>query len=80
MDISKYEIFRLMEDEIQTGEVIIRAVNDPDVLAKLASEVADEIADTLEDDPQYKERIIHAATESLNFKQRIVKEIVDELS
>jgi len=79
VNIGKYEAMKLLQDENFVKEVISKVVENPEVLDELAKDVADELADIIEDDPTIKKKIIDAAITNPDFKKRIVKELIDEL-
>lgn len=79
VDIGKYEALKLLQDENFVKEVISKVVENPGVLDELAEDVADELADVMEDDPVIKKKIIDAAITNPDFKKRIVKELINEL-
>jgi len=79
IDMNKADIIKLLQDEKLVDEVVKKIVDDPEVLDELAGDVAEEIADYLEDDPAVRGKIINAAMESPDFKKRIIKELVNEI-
>jgi len=52
---------------------------DKEVLNGLASDIAEELSSAMEDDPDVKKRIMKAALASPGFKQKIIKNLVEEL-
>ena len=52
---------------------------DPEALSDLAEDIADEMEDELEDDPEFRKQVIDAAMASPDFKQKLVKELVDDI-
>lgn len=79
VDVGKYEAMKLLQDENFVKEVISKVVENPEVLDELAEDVADELAEIIEDDPTIRKKIIDAAITNPDFKKRIVKELIDEL-
>lgn len=78
-NISRADIMKVLDDESLVDEVVKKVVDDPDVLADLAEDMADEIADYLEDDPAIRQKLMDAAIKNPDFKKRVIKELVDEL-
>lgn len=78
--VSKSDVVTLMQDEELMTEVINQVVDDPEIMADLAGDMAGELSSLLEDDPDFKEQLLKAAMGTADFKKRIVKELVDEIS
>ncbi len=78
-DLSKADILKLLKDETLVDEVVKKVIEDPDVLADLAEDLAGEIADYLEDDPAIRQKLIDAAIGSPDFRKKVIKELADEL-
>ncbi len=79
MDINKADVLNLLQDEKLIDEVVKKIVDEPEVLDDLAEDIADEMSDCLEDDPAIKQKIINAALSNADFKERILKELVNEI-
>lgn len=47
---------------------------------ELAEDIADELSEQMEDDPELRRKIVDAAVANPEFKKRIVKKLVEELS
>lgn len=77
--VNETDARRLLKDGKLLNEIIDKVVDDPEVLNNLAENVAGEISGILEDDPEFKQRILNSALSSPDFKKRIIKELVDEL-
>ncbi len=74
------EISTLLQDEEFTNEVIQQAVASPGVIENLAAEIADELSDLVEDDPQFRNRMVTAALKRDDFKQQMIDKLVEELN
>lgn len=79
MDISTADVATLLKDNKLVDEIVKKVVGDPEALGELAEDVADQMAECLEDDPAIRQRILNGAFASPEFKKRIVEELVDEL-
>lgn len=79
MDISTDDIATLLKDNKLVDEIVKKVVNDPEALGELAEDVADQMADCLEDDPAIRQRILKGAFASSEFKKRVVEELIDEI-
>ena len=76
----KADVRRLLQDEDLVQDIAKAVVADPDSMDDLASDIADKLSDELEDDPALRTKIVDTAIASPEFKQRIVKKLVDDLS
>ncbi len=74
------EITTLLQDEEFTNAVIQQAVASPEVVENLAAEIADELSDLVEDDPQFRNRMITEALKRDDFKQQVIDKLVEELN
>lgn len=79
IDITNADVSKLLQDEKLVDEVVKEILEDPEALDDLASKVASEIADNLENDSVIKQKIMDAAMENPDFRKRVVKELVDEI-
>lgn len=78
-EISKEDVQVLLKDEKLMGEIVKKVTEDKEVLDELASDIAGELSSAMGDDPDMKKRIIKAALASPGFKQKIIKNLVEEL-
>lgn len=78
--IEKADIRRLLQDEALIDEVVKKALDDPEIVDNLASDVADELSDELGDDPELRKKIIGKASKGDAFKKRVIKKLVDDMS
>ncbi|HHC24760.1 MAG TPA: hypothetical protein ENK58_05005 [Desulfobacterales bacterium] len=69
-----------MQDEKLIDAVIAEILDDPEALSEVAEDIADELADLLEDDPTFKKKLYSAAMEEGDFKKRIIKNMVKEMT
>jgi len=80
MDIKTADVETLLKDNKLVNEIVKKVVDDPEALGELAEDVADEMAECLENDPAIKQKIINGAFASPEFKKRIVEELVSEFA
>ncbi len=74
------EISTLLQDEEFTNEVIQQAVASPEVVENLAAEIADELSDFMEDDPQFRSRLVTEALKRDDFRQHVIDKLVEEIN
>lgn len=74
------EITTLLQDEEFTNAVIQQAVASPEVVENLAAEIADELSDIVEDDPQFRNRMVTEALKSDDFRQQVMEKLIEELN
>ena len=77
--IDNADIRRLMQDPGLMDEIAKAVIDDPKTMDSLADDIADELSDELEDDPGLKKRIVDAAMSNPEFKQKIVRKLVEDL-
>lgn len=78
--IEKADAQKFLKDKAIMDEVVKQALDDPETIKDLASDVADKMSDLLEDDPEFKKQIMEAATESPDFRKRVIKELLNDMS
>ncbi len=74
------EITTLLQDEEFTNAVIQQAVASPEVVENLAAEIADELSDIVDDDPQFRNRMVTEALKSDDFRQQVMDKLIEELN
>ena len=60
--------------------MIKRAVASPEVIENLAEEIADELSDFMEDDPQFRNRLVTEALKRDDFRQQVIDKLVEEIN
>jgi len=78
-EISKEDVQVFLKDKKLMTEVVKKVTEDEEVLNGLASDIAEELSSAMEDDPNMKKRIMKTALASPGFKQKIIKNLVEEL-
>lgn len=78
--VAEADVRTLLQDQEFIDDVVAKVIADPKVLDELAEDIADELEDILEDDPTFKQKVIEAAMASPEFKQRVVTELIREMS
>ena len=77
--ISKTDVVGLLQDEELLAEIIKQVIDDPKVLSGLAEDMAEELADLLEDDGNFRKKLLQAAMDTPDFKKKIIKELINEI-
>ena len=76
----KAEVRKLLEDPKLVDEITKTVLENPSALNALADDVAGELSDVLEDDPDFRSKIIQAAMGNETFKSRLVKKLAEEVA
>jgi len=76
----KLQVRKLLEDDGLMSEIAKAVTEDPEAMDSLADDIASELSNELEDDPGLTSKIVEAAMTNPQFKSRIVRKLVDELS
>ena len=79
-DMTEKEVSTFLKDKKLLNEVIKRVVGNKEVLDGLAEDIADDLSDTIKSDPAIKKQIVAAAMKDPGFRQKVVQELVEELS
>ncbi|MCH8087136.1 MAG: hypothetical protein IIC81_04700 [Chloroflexi bacterium] len=74
------DVKRLLQDQELITEIAKAVVEDPQAMDDLAEDIADKLSDELEDDSELRRRIVEAAVASPDFKAKIVRKLVAEMS
>lgn len=76
----KADVRRLLRDPEFRTEIAKALVEDTAFMDTLADDIAGELSDGLEDDPEMLKEIVDVAVASPQVKQRIVRKLVEELN
>lgn len=76
----KSDVLKLLQDPALVDEITKAVLEDPSALEDLAEDIADELSDVLEDDPEFKSKIIQSAMGNETFKKRLVRKLAEEFS
>ena len=79
-NLTTNEISTFLQDEEFTNEVIKQAVANPEVVEDLAEDIADELSGLMEDDPQFRHRLVTEALKRDEFKQQVIDKLVEEIN
>ena len=71
---------QLLVDPELRQEIANAALADPEVMVSLANDIASDLSNVLQDDPTMIKQIIDTAISNPQFKQMIVKKLVEELA
>ncbi len=78
IEIDKSDVRKLLQNPELVEEIAKGVMEDPSALDDLAEDIADELSDVLEDDPDFRAKIIQSAMGNEAFKNRLVKKLVAE--
>ena len=78
--IDTADVKKLLEDPPLVSDIAKAVVEDEGAMDDLADDIADELEDVLEDSAELKKQIVDAAMASPDFKKKIIKELVDDIS
>ena len=78
--IQEADVRKLLQDQQLMTEIAKAVVEDPTTMEDLAGDLADKLSDELEDDPELRRHIVEAAVASPDFKKRIVRKLVEDMS
>ena len=77
--VNKDDVHKLLEDPGLVEEIAKGVMEDPVTLDGLAEEIADELSDMLEDDPEIRANIIQSAMGNKAFKDRLLRKLAKKL-
>ncbi|MCH7732538.1 MAG: hypothetical protein IIB44_08505 [Candidatus Marinimicrobia bacterium] len=78
--IEESDVRQMLSDETLVDEIITALVSDPGVLKELAEDVADELEDLLEEDPNFRKKIVEEAISNPEFKKSVIQQLVAEMT
>ncbi len=76
----KAGVRRLLEDPELRQEIAKAALEDPEVMVALADDIASDLSKVLHNDPTMMTQIVDTAISNPQFKQRIVRKLVEDLA
>ncbi len=79
IEVDKKDVHKLLQDPALVEEIAKGVMEDPEALGALAEEIADELSDVLENDPEFRTNIIQSAMGNKTFKDKLVKKLAEEL-
>ncbi len=80
IDVNASDVRQLLQDPALVEEIAKGVMEDPAALGDLAEDIADELSDVLEDDPEFRTKIIQSAMGNNAFRSRLVKKLAEEFS
>jgi len=78
--IEKADIQEFLKDEKFIDEVVNKCLEGETFVGGIAEDMADKIADELENDPKFKEKMLAITKKDPYFKRKILDKLVDELN
>ncbi len=79
IDVSASDVRQLLQDPALVEEIAKGVMEDSEALSDLAETIADELSDVLEDDPEFRAKIIQSAMGNNAFRARLVKKLAEEI-
>ncbi len=79
IDVNANDVRQLLQDPALVEEIAKGVMEDSEALGDLAEDIADELSDVLEDDPEFRAKIIQSAMGNKTFKDQLVKKLVEEI-
>ena len=76
----KAEVRKLLEDPTLVDDITKSVLENPAAGKDLADDIADELSDVMEDDPDFRSKIIQAAMGNEAFKSRLVRKLAEEVA
>jgi len=76
----KGDVRKLLRDSTLCEAIAKAVVEDPETMDSLAGDIADKLSDELEDDSEMRQKIIQYAIATPEFKKRVVRKLVEDLS
>ncbi len=78
--ITKKDIIKLIEDQSLMADIIKEVLDNQGMAQSLAKEAAKQIAEVLDNDEKFRERMLKAASGDPVFKKRLMDKIINELN
>ena len=78
--IEKGDARKLLHDSNLREAIVKAAVEDPATMDSQAADIADKLSDELENDTEIRQQIVAHAIASSEFKKRVVRKLVEDLS
>jgi len=79
ISINKADIRKLLDDNSLMSDVAKKSLDDASTIKDIASDVADMISDELDDDPEFKRKILLAAMKRDIFRKKVIEELIKKL-
>ena len=80
--IQQSDVRELLKDPAMVEEMISktaeRLANDPDAADDMAEDVAEEMSEYLQNNPEFKKKILSAAIKDQAFKEKVLRELIEE--
>ncbi len=79
IDVNANDVRQLLQDPALVEEIAKGVMEDSEAISDLAEDIADELSDVLEDDPEFRAKIIQSAMGNKTFKDQLIKKLVEEM-
>ncbi len=77
--VQETDVRSMLKDQSLIDEIIQAAVEDAEAMSELAEDVADELEDVLENDPSFRRKIVEAAISNAQFRTQVITKLVEEI-
>ena len=74
--VQETDVRTLLQNKTLMDKIIQAVAKAPEVM----SELAEDVAELLEDDPSYRRNFLKAAKSNPQFKTRVIRKLVEEIS
>lgn len=78
--VEEYDVRELLKDKAFRDDIVKAVIEDPAAKRDLAGDVADELDDLIEDDPEIRSQIVETAISDEDFRKSVVREVVEDMS
>ena len=78
--IQESDVGKVLADQEFMDQVVSGLIEDSSTMDTLVDEIAGNVQDALENDPDLRQRLVSAAIANEAFKQKLVNKLVEELS
>ncbi|MDP3244181.1 MAG: hypothetical protein Q8M83_00800 [bacterium] len=78
--ITKEDAMKLIKNQRLVDDIIQEVLVNKDMMQSLAKEVAKQVAEVLDKDEKFRERMLKAASKDLAFKKQLMDKIINELN
>ena len=78
--VQEADVRTLLQDQSLVGDIIKALVDDPGVVSELAGDVAGELEGVLEDDSDFRQKLLAGAASTPAFKQQILRKLLEEIT
>lgn len=78
--VTKEDAIELVKDKNLLDDIIEVVLTNKDMIQSLAQEASKQVAEVLDKDKKFRERMLKAASKDPNFKKQLMDKIINELN